>query len=170
MFGSEKYWYVLSVKPNQEYSVIKNLEALGVQTYLPLYKKKKKVNKKKTDVIVPLFQGYIFCKFIFEKHYQKIRYTRGVKKILGNKRSLWIINEEKIEDIRKREKGGVVILKKKQEHFNPGTHIIVDEGDFDGWEGIFFEDLPDEERAVILLTSVNYTNKMILPKKYLKSV
>ena len=170
MSDPELLWYILSIKPKHEQIVIKNLDILGVKSYLPLYKKKKKIKKEKTDVIVPLFPGYLFCKFQFEEHYQKIRYTRGVKKVLGNKQSLWIIHEEKIEDIKKREEDGLVILKKVEEKFERGMPIVVDEGDFDGWDGIFFEDLPDEKRAVILLTNVNFTTKLTLPKKYLKSV
>ncbi len=170
MSGSELLWYILSIKPKQEQSVIKNLNIMGVVSYLPLYKKKKKVKKEKTDVIVPLFPGYLFCRFDFDDHYQKIRYTRGVKKVLGNKQSLWIIDEDKVEDIRKREEDGLVVMKKVEEDFKPGMQIIVDEGDFDGWEGIFHEDLPDEKRAVILLTNVNFTTKLTIPKEYLKSL
>ena len=170
MARPELLWYILSIKPKQEQSVIKNLNIMGVESYLPLYKKKKKVKKEKTDVIVPLFPGYLFCRFDFDDHYQKIRYTRGVKKVLGNKQSLWIIDEDKVEDIRKREEDGLVIMKKVEEDFKPGMQIIVDEGDFDGWEGIFHEDLPDEKRAVILLTNVNFTTKLTIPKEYLKSL
>ncbi len=170
MSGSELLWYILSIKPKQEQSVIKNLNIMGVESYLPLYRKKKKVKKEKTDVIVPLFPGYLFCRFDFDDHYQKIRYTRGVKKVLGNKQSLWIIDKDKVEDIKKREEDGLVIMKKVEENFKPGMKIIVDEGDFDGWEGIFHEDLPDEKRAVILLTNVNFTTKLTIPKEYLKSL
>ncbi len=170
MSGSELLWYILSIKPKQEQSVIKNLDILGVQSYLPLYKKKKKVKKEKTDVVVPLFPGYLFCRFDFEEHYQKIRYTRGIKKVLGNKQSLWILDKDKIEDIKLREEDGLVVMKKVEGKFDPGMQIVVDEGDFDGWEGIFCEDLPDEKRAVILLTNVNFTTKLTLPKEYLKSL
>ena len=98
MARPELLWYILSIKPKQEQSVIKNLNIMGVESYLPLYKKKKKVKKEKTDVIVPLFPGYLFCRFDFDDHYQKIRYTRGVKKVLGNKQSLWIIDKDKVEE------------------------------------------------------------------------
>ena len=163
-------WYILSIKPKQDQTVIKNLDVLGVQYYLPLYQKKKKIKKTKTDVVVPLFPGYLFCRFEFDEHYQKIRYTRGVKKVLGNKQSLWVISDEKIDDIREREQDGLVVLKKVEEEFEKGNKIIVDEGDFDGWEGIFVEDIPDEKRAVILLTNVNFTTRLTLPKEYLKSL
>ncbi len=166
----ELLWYILSIKPKREETVIKHLDSLGIISYLPLCKKKIKKNKEKVDVVVPLFPGYLFCKFNFTDHYQKVRYTRGIKKVLGNKQSLWVISDERIEDIRSREENGVVILKKIKEDFTPGMPIVVDEGDFDGWEGIFFEDIPDEKRAVILLTNVNFTTKLTLPKKYLKSI
>ena len=170
MSESDLQWYILSIKPKQEQTVIKNLDVLGVQYYLPLYQKKKKIKKTKTDVVVPLFPGYLFCRFEFDEHYQKIRYTRGVKKVLGNKQSLWVISDEKIDDIREREQDGLVVLKKVEEEFEKGNKIIVDEGDFDGWEGIFVEDIPDEKRAVILLTNVNFTTRLTLPKEYLKSL
>lgn len=170
MTQGEKFWYILSIKPRQEAIAKKNLEGLGAETYLPLYKKKKKINKIKTEVIAPLFPGYLFCRFDFSRHYQKVRYTRGVKRVLGTRQSLWVMNEDRIDDIRNREEDGLVKMKKKEEVFEPGAPIVVDEGDFDGWEGIFCEDLPDEKRAVILLTNVNFTTKMTLPKEYLKSL
>ncbi len=170
MSESDLQWYILSIKPKQEQTVVKNLDILGVQHYLPLYQRKKKIKKTKTDIVVPLFPGYLFCRFEFDEHYQKIRYTRGVKKVLGNKQSLWVISDEKIEDIRDREKDGLVVLKKIKEKFEKGVKIIVDEWDFDGWEVIFVEDIPDEKRAVILLTNVNFTTRLTLPKEYLKSL
>ena len=51
--------------------------------------------------------------------------------------------------------------------FRKGDRILIDEGDFEGWEGIFQEELPDRERAIILLTNVQFSSKLILPKKYL---
>ena len=170
MTTGEKFWYILSVKPRQEDIAKKNLEGLGAETYLPLYKKKKKINKIKAEVIAPLFPGYLFCRFDFEKQYQMVRYTRGVKRVLGTRQSLWVMNEDRIDDIRNREEDGLVKMKaREEERFEPGASIVVDEGAFDGWEGIFYEDLPDEKRAVILLTNVNFTTKLTLPKEYLKS-
>jgi len=170
MSESKPLWYILSIKPKQEDSVRKNLDILGVEYYFPLFKRKKKVKKTKTDVVVPLFPGYLFCRFIFDEHYQKIRYTRGVKRVLGNKQSLWVMDDEKINDIRQREEDGLVVMKKVEKTFEKGAPIVVDEGDFDGWEGIFLEDIPDEKRAVILLTNVNFTTKLTLPREYLESL
>jgi transcriptional antiterminator RfaH len=162
-------WFIISTKPKQEFLAEKSLKSLGVTVYLPLYYKKVKKNKEKTSVISPLFSGYIFAQFPIVELYHKVRYTRGVKSVLGNNQGLWTIANQKIEDIRHREDNdGLVTLSRRDEKFETGDRITIDEGDFDGWEGIFFEELPDNERAVIMLTNVSYTSKLVVLKKYLK--
>lgn len=167
MIKADNSWYIICSKPKKEQEAEISLNNIGIDVYLPLCKKKKKSGKYKIEVVSPLFPGYLFAKFEFETYFQKVRYSRGVKKLLGNGENLWMIEEIKIEDIKNREEDGLVRLRPKVENFSPGDRIIVDEGDFEGWEGIFYEDFPEEKRAMIMLTSVSYTNKMLLPKSYL---
>jgi len=160
-------WFVVNVKPKQEFIAEKSLKLYGVKVYLPLYKKKIKKNKKKVKVVTPLFNGYLFVQFSIEESYHKIRFAKGVKKILGSSNYLWTIDNNKIENIKSRENNGIVVLKKEKETFKKGDHILIDEGDFDGWEGIFCEELPDCKRAMIMLTNIGFSSKLIVPKKYL---
>jgi transcriptional antiterminator RfaH len=160
-------WFIIHSKPKQEFDAEKNLRSLSIPVYLPLYKKKIKKNKVKVDRITPLFSGYLFAQFDVHESYQKVRYTRGVKAILGGNEFLWTLADEKIQDIRSRESNGLVVLHRRDESFRQGDRILIDEGDFEGWEGIFQEELPDRERAIILLTNVKFSSKLILPKKYL---
>jgi len=160
-------WFIINTKPKQEFCAEKHLLTLGIPIYVPVYKKKVKKDKEKIEVLTPLFSGYLFAQFDIPEFYQKVRYTRGVKAILGHDEYLWTIADEKIADIRSRECQGVVVLTRKENHFHKGDRILIDEGAFDGWEGIFQEELADRERAIILLTNVSYSSKLILPKKYL---
>lgn len=161
-------WFIISTKPRQEFVAERNLKLLGAEVYLPIYYKKIKKNKEKVEVIAPLFSGYLFAKFSVRELYHSVIYTRGVKTVLGNRDGLWTIDCEKVEDIKLRENNGVVVLKRKLQEFSKGDRVLIDEGDFDGWEGIFYEDLPDRHRAVILLTNVGFSSKLIVHKKYLK--
>ena len=160
-------WFIVNTKPKQEFIAERNLKRLGVDIYLPVYKKKVKKNKEKIDVLSPLFAGYLFARFSIDPFYQKVKFTRGVKKVLGNQEYLWTIGHDRIFDIQSREKDGIVILRKGKQMFRRGDRILIDEGDFDGWEGIFYEELPDRERAIIMLTNVKFSSKLIIPKKYL---
>jgi transcriptional antiterminator RfaH len=161
-------WFIISTKPKQEFIAEQSLKSLGANVYLPLYFKKVKKNKEKVEVLSPLFSGYLFAQFSVIELYHKVRYTRGVKCVLGNNEGLWTINGEKINDIKERENNGIVRLKKREDKFKCGDRILIDEGDFDGWEGVFYEELPDHERAIIMLTSVSYTSKLIVSKQYLR--
>ncbi len=160
-------WFIINAKPKQEFIAEKNLKLFGAKVYLPLFKKNVKKNKKKIKIIAPLFNGYLFAQFSIEDLYHKIKFAKGVKKILGSNNSVWAIDNDKIEDIKSRENDGIVVLKKKKERFKKGDHILIDEGDFDGWEGIFCEELPDCKRAMIMLTNVGFSSKLIVPKKYI---
>jgi transcription antitermination factor NusG len=160
-------WCIIQSKSKQEFCAEKNLKQLGINVYLPVYMKKIKKNKIKVDRLNPLFSGYLFAQFPVVDFYQKVKYTKGVKSILGNNEYLWTIGDDKISDIKSRENDGIVVLRKREESFRKGDRIFIDEGDFEGWEGIFQEELPDRERAIILLTNVKFSSKLILPKKYL---
>jgi len=161
-------WFIISTKPKQEFIAEQSLKSLGANVYLPLYFKKVKKNKEKIEVLSPLFSGYLFAQFSVVNLYHKVRYTRGVKCVLGNNEGLWTINDQKIEDIKERETNGIVRLTRREDKFKCGDRILIDEGDFDGWEGVFFEELPDHERAIIMLTNVSYTSKLIVSKKFLR--
>ncbi len=160
-------WFIIHSKPKQEFDAEKHLRALGVEVYLPLYARKVRRNRMRVERIAPLFSGYLFSRFDLRESYQKVRYTRGVKAVLGRGETLWTLADEKIQDIRSRESGGLVVLRPRQAQFRPGDRIRIDEGDFEGWEGIFREELPDRERAMILLTNVQFSSTLILPKQYL---
>ncbi len=167
---SSSLWFIISTKPKQEFVAERNLKLLGAEVYLPIYFKKVKKNKEKVEIISPLFSGYLFAQFSVDELYHSVIYTRGVKSVLGNKDCLWTIEGEKVEDIKHRENNGVVVLKKRKQEFRKGDRILIDEGDFDGWEGIFYEELPDRQRAVIMLTNVSYSSKLIVLKKYLNKI
>ncbi|MFH2108285.1 MAG: transcription termination/antitermination NusG family protein [Chrysiogenia bacterium] len=160
-------WFIVNCKPKQEFDAERNLRTLAINVYLPVYNKKIKKNKTKIDRVAPLFSGYLFARFDIHDFYQKVKYTKGVKTILGYNEYLWTIADEKIRDIQSRENNGLVVLRKREESFSKGDKILIDEGDFEGWEGIFQEELPDRERAIILLTNIKFSSKLILPKKYL---
>jgi transcriptional antiterminator RfaH len=160
-------WCIIQSKPKQEFCAEKNLKLLDINVYLPVYMKKIKKNKIKIDRISPLFSGYLFAQFDIYDFYQKVKYTKGVKNVLGYNEYLWTIADDKITDIKSHENKGIVILGKREDFFYKGDRILVDEGDFEGWTGIFQEELPDRKRAIIMLTNVKFSNKLILPKKYL---
>jgi transcriptional antiterminator RfaH len=155
-------WFVLNTKPKKEFQVERLFTEGGIKIYNPKYKH--------DDRIKPFFPGYEFIYFNFPAQYQLVRYTRGVKRVVGNQEGPIPIPEEVIDGIKSREINGLIELFKYGEEPETGDEIEVVEGPLKGLRGIFKKELDDKERVLILLNYVTYQGKLLIEKKKLKKV
>jgi transcriptional antiterminator RfaH len=155
-------WYVLNTKPNKEYQVERLFVEGSVQVYFPKYILEKKVK--------PFFPGYGFIFFDFPAQYQLVRYTRGVKRVVGNDAGPIAVDDAVIEQIRVREVEGYIEFEKFGELPSIGDEIEVMEGPLKGLRGVFQRELTDRDRVLILLNYVSYQGQLIIEKDKLKKV
>jgi len=120
--------------------------------------------------IKAFFPGYGFIYFDFPAQYQLVKYTRGVKRVVGNRGSPTPIPEEVIREIKSREIDGLIELYKYGEEPEIGDEIEVMEGPLKGLRGIFKKELTTKERVIILLNYVTYQGQLIIEKEKLKKV
>ena len=76
-------WFALTVKPRFDKAVAKSLESKGFPTFLPLYSKQHKYAARFKQFELPLFPGYVFCRFSAVNRLP-ILITPGVTQILGS--------------------------------------------------------------------------------------
>ncbi|MBI5641472.1 MAG: hypothetical protein HZA17_13710 [Nitrospirae bacterium] len=145
-------WYVIYTKPKAEDSTAGLLENAGIETLSPKVRAKKYIRKKFTEVVEQLFPCYIFACFDKEKHGHMITYTRGVRYIVG-RQSPVPVPPEIIEAIRERIEDG--IIKPLPEIFKKGDRVIIREGPFRDFYGIFDRDVTGKERVMILLEALH---------------
>lgn len=155
-------WFVLNTKPKKEFQVEKLFIEGGFEIYSPKYLYEKKIK--------PFFPGYEFIHFDYPSQYQMVRYTRGVKRVVGNREGPISIEEVLIQQIKAREINGLIELYKYGEEPEPGDEIVVMEGPLKGLRGIFKRELSEKERVLILLNYVTYQGQLIIEKKKLKKV
>jgi transcription antitermination factor NusG len=157
-----KNWFVINTKPKKEFQVEKLFTEGGFQVYNPKYFHEKRVK--------PFFPGYEFVYFDYPGQYQLVRYTRGVKRVVGPRESPTPISEVVINEIKAREIKGVIELQKYGEEPEVGDEIEVMEGPLKGLRGIFKREISDKERVMILLNYVSYQGQLLIEKKKLKKV
>ncbi len=157
-----KDWFVINTKPKKEFQVEKLFTEGGIKIYNPKYMHENKIKV--------FFPGYAFIYFDFPAQYQLVRYTRGVKRVVGNKGSPTPIPEEVIREIKSREIDGLIELYKYGEEPEVGDEIEVMEGPLKGLRGIFKKELTAKERVLILLNYVTYQGQLIIEKEKLKKV
>jgi transcription antitermination factor NusG len=155
-----KAWYVLNTKPKKEYQVERLFKEGGIDFYCPRYLQEAREK--------PFFSGYGFIYFDYPDQYRIVKYTRGVKRIIGNQEGPIPIPEEMVQQIRKREINGYVEFEKYGVVPDIGDEIEIMEGPMKGLRGIFRKELTDKERVVILLNYVSYQGQLIIEKSKLK--
>lgn len=155
-------WFVLNIKPKKEFQVEKLFTEGGIKIYNPKYMHENRIK--------PFFPGYEFIFFDFPSQYQLVRYTRGVKRVVGNPEGPIPVPEEIIAGIKSREINGLIELLKYGEEPEAGDEIEVVEGPLKGLRGLFKKELDDKERVLILLNYVTYQGKLLIEKKKLKKV
>ena len=155
-------WFVLNTKPKKEWQVERLFTEGGIEIYNPKYMHDKRIK--------PFFPGYEFIYFDFPSQYQLVRYTRGVKRVVGTQEGPIPIPEEIIAGIKSREINGLIELLKYGVEPETGDEIEVVEGPLKGLRGIFEKKLDDKDRVLILLNYVTYQGKLLIEKKKLKKV
>jgi len=146
-------WYLIYTKPKNEDSVCCKFANCGFDVFNPKMKERKYIRRKIQQVISPLFPCYIFVKFDLLKDYRLVKYTRGVKRVVGTGDSPIRVPLEVVDSIRVRMEEGVVIIKALS--FKPGEDVVIKEGPFQGFEAIFEKEMKGAERVSILLKAID---------------
>ena len=60
------FWYALTVKPQHEKAVDEQLRFKGLETYLPLYRSRRRWSDRVKTIDLPLFSQYVFSQFPLE--------------------------------------------------------------------------------------------------------
>ncbi len=157
-----KNWFVINTKPKKESQVEKLFVEGGFDIYNPKYLDNNRVK--------PFFPGYEFVYFDYPAHYQLVRYTRGVKRVVGIRNVPVPIPEEVILGIKAREVNGLIEIGKYGEEPEVGDEVEVAEGPLKGLKGLFKKELTDKQRVLILLNYVTYQGQLVIEKERLRKV
>ena len=96
---STSQWFAVAVKPRFDKAVARTLESKGFETLLPLYKTQHRYAARSKVSELPLFPGYVFCRFNVLTRLP-ILTTPGVIQILGTGNTPLALSEEEIVSIR----------------------------------------------------------------------
>jgi len=73
-------WYVVKTKLREESICIEEFTRKGIPVFCPMTKEYR-LRRRRTET-VPLFPGYVFCRFTYPDNYYDIKWTRGVSKLV----------------------------------------------------------------------------------------
>jgi transcriptional antiterminator NusG len=152
---SQQQWFVVRVKSRHEKAVAFALRARQYQEFLPLYKAKRRWADRLKEVDLPLFPGYVFCRFnpLFRV---PILNTPGVIDIVRIGGALAPIEEREIGALRVMMAHRLCAQPWK--YVRIGQTIMIHEGPLKGLSGIIL----DFKRSMRLILSVRLLQRSVL--------
>lgn len=125
-------WYAVRVKSNQEQLVRTALEGHGYTTFLPTYRSRRRWSDRVKEVQLPLFPGYVFCRFDFQQRLPILKIGGVVEVVTAGKTALPVPDHE-IEAVR------LIVQSKLQAQPWPflriGERVRIQHGPLEGLEG-----------------------------------
>ncbi|MGD0578735.1 MAG: UpxY family transcription antiterminator [Bryobacteraceae bacterium] len=148
-------WFALYVRSRFEKVVSRTLRDNGFTEYLPLYTKTSQWSDRTKKVELPLFPGYLFCRFDPKRTFSVLRIPSVLHIVSVGTRPAEIPDVE-VETIRKLLASGRGIA--PCDYLEVGQRIVVISGSLEGVEGILTR-FRGEDRLVasvaLLLRSVS---------------
>ena len=148
---SNLLWYALQVRPRFEKVVASTLVSKGYEGFLPLYSQRSRWSDRIKEIHLPLFPGYLFCRFNVNQRLP-IVVTPGVVRVVGVGGTPFPVEEQEIQALQ------AIVLSKLQaepwSYLNIGQKVRIELGSLAGVEGI--------------LTGVKGASKLVVSVSLLK--
>jgi transcription antitermination factor NusG len=143
--NSQIPWFALQTEPRREKKVAFFLEQKGYEFLLPMYRQKRRWTHRTVTMELPLFPGYIFCRFDSSVSGTAVS-TPGVSRIVGFGGQPSNIPSDEINSLQLL--AGSTLLREPWAYIPDGTLVQIETGPLAGAEGIICAD-NDRRRLVI---------------------
>jgi transcription antitermination factor NusG len=130
-----KQWYAIRVRSRTEKAVAGALRKKGFEEFLPLYKSRRQWSHRMVEIELPLFSGYVFCRFDPAERRVLIATTPGVIGIVGFGGKAMALDEGEMAAIQRVIELGIATEPWK--YVQTGQRVRVEHGALAGMEGIF---------------------------------
>ncbi len=147
-------WFGVRTKSNQEKLAASVLEAKGVELYLPLYRVQRRWSDRIAETTLPLFPGYLFCRFEPSQKLPIIS-TPGVASVVAFGNVPAPIDNSEIEAIQALINAGNGL--QPHPYLREGERIKVNSGPLEGVEGILIR----KRTAWRMVVSINLLQRSI---------
>ena len=160
-------WYLVFTKVKSELKAREHLTRQGYLVYLPMTQKKVRRKGKYVHIIEPFFPRYLFIKLNSETdNWGPIRSTIGVSCIVRFGGAPAVVPEDLVFRLQQQE-DAMGLHTNIEKQLQPGDTVMVLDGPFAGYQGIF-QQTKSAERVAILLEIVGRNTAVTLSMHDLK--
>jgi transcription antitermination factor NusG len=159
-------WYALHVRSRFEKVVSRNLQGKGFEEYLPLYRTRTRWSDRTKEIELPLFPGYVFCKFDLQDRLPVLMIP-GVNGIVGFGKSATPVDPAELDAVRSLMGSGSSC--EPWAFIGVGEEVLVESGPMAGTRGIVVR-VKDSYRLVISMNLLQRSVAVEIDQQCLKVV
>jgi transcription antitermination factor NusG len=159
-------WYALQVRGRYEDRIASRLDGQGYEWFLPKYQVRRKWSDRMQSVNIPLFAGYLFCRFDPQQR-RPIVMTPGVLSIVGIAKEPVPIVDEEIFALQAVVKSGSST--EPCSFLKQGDKVRVEYGPLRGVEGILVG-LRGQNRVIVSVTLLQRSVAVDVQMEWLSAV
>lgn len=129
-------WYAVRVRSRCEFAASNLLRDKGFEQFLPLYRSRRHWSDRVKDVDIPLFAGYVFCRFDACAPLPVLT-TPGVVQIVSAGRTPVPVDESELSALQDVCSSGLVV--QPWPYLQIGRRVLIERGPLAGTEGVVME-------------------------------
>lgn len=163
-------WYVIRTGARQEERATSNLNAWGVETFLPKLKVRRlnRYTGKSTYGSGPMFPCYVFARFDASRLLHQVGYTRGVRSVVSFGGVPARVDDSIIELIHSQiSEDGFVEMRVE---LKVGDRVKINDGPLSNFVGVFDHKINSTSRVAILLTAVSYQGRIVIESDFVEKI
>ena len=159
-------WYAVRVRSRFEFVTSAVLEERGYETFLPSYRSRRAWSDRMKEVEIPLFPGYLFCRFDAADPYRVLN-SPGVVNVISVGRRPLPVDEQEVASIQKVCRSGRDT--QPWPFLQVGRRVRVECGPLAGTEGIVLE-VKSVCRIVVSLTLLQRSVSAEIEREWIRPV
>lgn len=159
-------WYAIRVKPKREKTVHDSLTAKGYESFLPLYLSRRKYGERFKNFHLPLFAGYLFCRFDAADRLPVLK-TESLLYILTDGTQLISIPDPEIATLQVAVESKLSI--EPHPFLNVGDRVNIAEGPLRDHSGILLQ-IKGSHRLVISITMLQRSVAVQIDRNWVRPI
>ena len=132
--GDNRCWYAIRTQSKFENLAPATLRGKGYEEFLPLYRSRRRWSDRVKELDLPLFPGYLFCRFDVHDRLLPILTTPGVISIVGAGKTPIAVPDEEIATVQAILRSG--LPSRPWPCLTAGSKVLIERGPLAGIEGI----------------------------------
>jgi len=160
-------WYALRIRSKLERTASIALVGKNYETFLPLYRSRREWSDRTKSLDLPLFPGYLFCRFDPNERLLPILTTPGVIAIVGAGHDPVAIPDPEIEAIQAIIRSG--LCAQPWPSLAVGSKVLIEKGPLAGLEGVTL-DVNKRHRLIVSIPMLQRSIAVEIERQWVRPV